>query len=73
MRWRSCSVANAIPVHLAAKKFDTDLTPRKSAIKLVIQEELQKLADEADDEEDADDGAGKDEVAIDGTEVKAWR
>ncbi|KAK3013182.1 hypothetical protein RJ639_007901 [Escallonia herrerae] len=35
-----------------AKRFDTDLTPRKSSIKLMIQEELTKLADEGDDEED---------------------
>lgn len=60
---------NAISVHFAAKQFDMDLTPRKSAIKIMIQEELSKLADEAnDDEEDAD---GKDEMANNGTEVKA--
>ncbi|CAL0317434.1 unnamed protein product [Lupinus luteus] len=35
-----------------AKQFDVDLTPRKAFIKIIIQEELTKLADEADDEED---------------------
>lgn len=37
---------------LSAKKFYTDLTPRKSFAKLMIQDELTKLADEADYEED---------------------
>lgn len=38
-----------------------DLTPRKSSIKLMIQEELTKLADEADDDEDGEGDAEKDE------------
>lgn len=33
-----------------------DLTPRKSSIKLMIQDELTKLADEGDDDDDEDDG-----------------
>ncbi|KAL9346272.1 hypothetical protein Peur_061125 [Populus x canadensis] len=40
---------------LLARRFDTDLTTRKSSIKLVIQAELTKLADEGDDE----DGEGE--------------
>ena len=40
---------------LAAGRFKTDLTPQKSSIKLMIQDELTKLADEADDEEDEGD------------------
>ncbi|XP_075513852.1 DEK domain-containing chromatin-associated protein 4-like [Primulina tabacum] len=39
---------------LLAKKFSEDLTPRKSSIKLMIQEELTKLADSEDDEGDAE-------------------
>lgn len=38
---------DAVSVHFAAKKFDTDLTPRKSTIMLLIEEELQKLAEMA--------------------------
>ncbi|XP_073268784.1 DEK domain-containing chromatin-associated protein 3 isoform X1 [Populus alba] len=40
---------------LLARRFDKDLTTRKSSIKLVIQAELTKLADEGDDE----DGEGE--------------
>ncbi|KAJ6886429.1 hypothetical protein NC651_026961 [Populus alba x Populus x berolinensis] len=39
---------------LLARRFDTDLTARKSSIKLVIQAELTKLADEGDDEDGED-------------------
>ncbi|XP_074303473.1 lysine-specific demethylase JMJ27-like isoform X2 [Silene latifolia] len=35
-----------------AKQFSTDLAPKKSAIKIMIQDELAKLADEADDGDD---------------------
>ncbi|XP_027341910.1 glutamic acid-rich protein-like isoform X2 [Abrus precatorius] len=48
-----------------AKQFDVDLTPRKASIKLMIQEELTKLAYEADDE----DGE-KDEAPSTGQEVE---
>ncbi|XP_010270234.1 PREDICTED: DNA ligase 1 [Nelumbo nucifera] len=41
-----------------ARRFDTDLTSRKSAIKVMIQEELTKLADEAEENEDDEDGEG---------------
>ncbi|KAJ4976019.1 hypothetical protein NE237_001125 [Protea cynaroides] len=37
---------------LLARRFNTDLTTKKSAIKLLIQEELTKLADEAEDNGD---------------------
>lgn len=40
---------------VSAQRFDTDLTPRKAAIKLLIQEELTKLADEAEDDDDDGD------------------
>ncbi|XP_059666552.1 DEK domain-containing chromatin-associated protein 4-like [Cornus florida] len=40
--------------HLAGR-FNTDLTPRKSSIKLMIQDELTKLAEEGDDEEEEGD------------------
>ncbi|KAK5844872.1 hypothetical protein PVK06_001015 [Gossypium arboreum] len=40
------------------QRFDTDLTPRKLSTKLMIQEELTKLADDEDGEEDGEkDGA----------------
>ncbi|CAI9787776.1 unnamed protein product [Fraxinus pennsylvanica] len=38
-----------------AERFNVDLTPRKSSIKLMIQDELTKLAEEQDDEEDEGD------------------
>lgn len=47
-----------------------DLAPRKSSIKLMIQEELTKLADEADDEDDGDADAEKDENQSAGQEVE---
>ncbi|MFS7922226.1 hypothetical protein Hanom_Chr03g00246461 [Helianthus anomalus] len=37
--------------HLA-KRFNTDLTSRKASIKFMIQEELTKLADEAEEEDE---------------------
>lgn len=56
--------------HIPASRFDTDLMPRKSSIKVMIQEELTKLADEADDE-DGEGGAEKDENQSAGQEVEA--
>lgn len=47
-----------------------DLTSRKSSIKLMIQEELTKLADEPDDEDEGGD-AEKDETQSTGQEVEA--
>ncbi|XWS51744.1 hypothetical protein CRYUN_Cryun11dG0009800 [Craigia yunnanensis] len=54
---------------LLAQHFDTDLTPRKSSIKLMIQEELTKLADEADDE-DGEGDAERDETQSAGKGLK---
>lgn len=39
---------------LSARKFDSDLSVRKSSIKVMIQQELTKLADEADEEDGED-------------------
>jgi len=47
-----------------------DLAPRKASIKLMIQEELTKLADEADDENGEEDGE-KDEALSSGQKVEA--
>ncbi|XP_076941911.1 DEK domain-containing chromatin-associated protein 2-like isoform X2 [Bidens hawaiensis] len=55
-------------VKLLAKRFDTDLTSRKASIKFMIQEELTKIADEAEDDEDDEEAAGKE---ASGQEVKA--
>lgn len=44
---------------LSAKQFETDLTDRKSSIKLMIQDELTKLADEADDDDDEEEDTDK--------------
>lgn len=52
-------MANKTLDKFSAEKFNTDLTPRKSSIKLMIQEELTKLAEEADDEEDGEGDAEK--------------
>ena len=46
-----------------------DLTPRKASIKSMIQEELTKLADEAND--DGEEDAEKDEAPSTGQEVEA--
>ncbi|XP_061346734.1 DEK domain-containing chromatin-associated protein 4-like [Gastrolobium bilobum] len=50
------------------KKFNIDLTPRKASIKVIIQEELTKLA-EADEDEEGD--AENDETQSTGQEVEA--
>ncbi|EPS60150.1 hypothetical protein M569_14654 [Genlisea aurea] len=50
---------------LLAKKFDVDLAPRKAGIKLMIQEELTKLADAEDDEEEEEE---EEEEAAEGEE-----
>lgn len=54
-----------ILITISAKRFTADLTPRKSAIKLMIQEELTKLADadeaDEDEEEEARDAPAKKE------------
>lgn len=39
---------------LSDKRFDTELTPRKATLKFMIQEELTKIADEADDEDEGE-------------------
>lgn len=57
--------------HVSARQFETDLTARKSSIKLIIQEELTKLADEVDDEDEEGD-AEKDEAQPASQEVEAW-
>lgn len=55
-----------------AKQFNTDLAPRKSLIKLMIQDELTKLAEEADGEEEGDDGnAKKDDAQAAAKDVEA--
>ena len=54
----------------SATEFDTDLAARKSTVKLMIQEELTKLADADVDEED-EGNAEKDEKAPSGKGVKA--
>ncbi|KAF5728464.1 hypothetical protein HS088_TW21G00611 [Tripterygium wilfordii] len=53
-----------------AGQFNTDLTPRKSSIKLMIQEELTKLADEVDDEDGEDAVATGQENEASPAEVK---
>ncbi|THG21565.1 DNA ligase 1 isoform X2 [Camellia sinensis] len=53
-----------------AGRFKMDLTPRKASIKFMIQEELTKLADEADDEEDEGD-TEKDKTQPSGQGVEA--
>ncbi|XP_038983509.1 DNA ligase 1-like [Phoenix dactylifera] len=44
-----------------AKHYSMDLTPRKKSIKLMIQEELTKLADEAEENEDVEEDGAADE------------
>lgn len=59
---------NKISDHFSAKQFDMDLTPRKASIKIIIQEELTKLADEAEEEEG---DAENDETRSTGQEAEA--
>lgn len=66
---RLCVLTFIIFSFVSAKRFDTDLTPRKASIKLIIQEELTKLADEADDEDE--DEPEKTEKQASGKGVKA--
>jgi signal recognition particle GTPase len=56
-----------------AKEFTEDLTPRKSSIKMIIQEELTKLADEEEEEEKKEEDSEKEEAGGSGggEEVKA--
>lgn len=53
--WVVFKVDDNIVCSFSVKRFNTDLTPRKSDIKLMIQDELTKLADEADDDEEEGD------------------
>ncbi|XP_060199555.1 DEK domain-containing chromatin-associated protein 4-like isoform X2 [Lycium barbarum] len=46
-------------VKILAKRYDTDLTPRKSSVKNMIQDELTRLVDEAD-EDDEEENAEED-------------
>lgn len=55
----------------SAERFSTELAPRKSSIKLMIQEELTKLADEAEEEEEDGGDAAKDERQPPAEDVKA--
>lgn len=48
-------------VTISDKRFNMDLMPRKSSIKVMIQEELTKLADDEADEEEDEGDAEKDE------------
>ncbi|KAK1397134.1 DEK C-terminal domain-containing protein [Heracleum sosnowskyi] len=47
-------------LNLLGKRFNTDLVPRKSTIKVMVQDELIKLVEEEDDEEDEEVKALKD-------------
>lgn len=44
----------SLSLNILDKRFDTDLTPRKATLKLMIQDELTKLADEEDDEDEVE-------------------
>lgn len=60
------------PCSISVKQFDTDLTPRKASIKGMIQDELTKLADaEEYDEDEDEDAAEKDDKKPPAKGVKA--
>lgn len=44
---------------ISAGHYGIDLTPRKAAIKLMIQEELTKLAEQEEDDENDEEGEGE--------------
>jgi protein DEK len=48
-----------------------DLTPKKEAIKVMIQDELTKMSEEADEDEDAGEDAEKKQLQPQAKEVKA--
>lgn len=58
----------------AAAYYKMDLTPRKASLKLMIQEELTKLAeeDEEDEDEDDDDAEKEGKPVSKGKAVEAW-
>lgn len=59
---------------ISAKEYSTDLAARKSTVKLMIQEELTKLADADGDDEGEEEDEGnveKDEKAPSSKGVKA--
>ena len=49
-----------------------DLTPKKEAIKVMIQDELTKMSEEADEDEDTNEDAGKKQQQPQAKEVEAW-
>ncbi|KAL5209722.1 hypothetical protein ABZP36_005345 [Zizania latifolia] len=52
-------------------RYKIDLTPRKAAIKIMIQEELTKLSEEADEDEDEDEDTEKKQTQRQAKEVVA--
>lgn len=54
----------------SATLYKVDLTPRKASIKLMIQEELTKLADEAEDNEDDEDSEKREHPKAEGKKVE---
>ena len=48
-----------------------DLTPKKEAIKVMIQDELTKMSEEADEDEDTNEDAGKKQQQSQAKEVEA--
>ena len=49
-----------------------DLAPKKEAIKVMIQDELTRMSEETDEDEDTNEDAGKKQQQSQAKEVEAW-
>ncbi|KAK6777010.1 hypothetical protein RDI58_023727 [Solanum bulbocastanum] len=56
-------------VQILAKRYDTDLTPRKISVKNMIQDELTRLVDEADEEDEEENAEDEKQPSAQGVEA----
>ncbi|KAK4723589.1 hypothetical protein R3W88_026368 [Solanum pinnatisectum] len=56
-------------VQILAKRYDTDLTPRKISVKNMIQDELTRLVDEADEEDEEENAEDEKQPSVQGVEA----
>jgi hypothetical protein len=58
-------------LHRVDNHYKMDLTPKKEAIKVMIQDELTKMSEEADEDEDTNEDTGKKQQQPQAKEVEA--
>ncbi|WMV48736.1 hypothetical protein MTR67_042121 [Solanum verrucosum] len=56
-------------LQILAKRYDTDLTPRKISVKNMIQDELTRLVDEADEEDEEENAEDEKQPSVQGVEA----